>query len=124
MAQGPPFRGRIHVNLDVTQTILSVDLLQMLNPDPDSCCPVNRVHAYHTPDESVTRTKPKCHIAMRRSCSETIGMDFITAPEQANKQSCGAGNIGQAVKTLLAACESFSETVRSEGPRLLSSVQT
>jgi hypothetical protein len=37
---------------------------------------------------------------MRRSCSETIGMDL---PQLPNKQNCGAGNIGQAVKTLLAA---------------------
>jgi hypothetical protein len=42
------FRGRIHVTLDVTQMILSADLLglfQILNPDRDSGGPVNREHA-------------------------------------------------------------------------------
>lgn len=52
--------------------------------------------------------------AVRRwSCSETIDIDLKQVP---NQQSRGAGTIGQAVKTLLAAYQSFSELVRVEKP--------
>jgi hypothetical protein len=114
------FRGRIHVILDVTQMILSADLLglfQILNPDRDSGGPVNREHAYHTSDESVTNANgsgiSRCGVPAARLLAWIL-------PQLPNKQNCGAGNIGQAVKTLLAACKCFSEMVRCDGPRLFS----
>lgn len=47
----------------------------------------------------------------RWSCSDTIDIDSEANPERAKR---GAGTIGQAVKTLLAAYQSFSELVRVE----------
>lgn len=62
---------------------------------------------------NMVKSRYRLATVRRWSCSDTIDIDSEANPERAKR---GAGTIGQAVKTLLAAYQSFSELVRVEKP--------